>query len=100
MEEQNISESNHMLVKVSIFVEAGAAVQNMDPMKKEKEGEGNNFKGMIILEEIEDNWFEDTSVRDTMCKRYKGGKMDNVGQSLWRKYDAKLTELGYFLKKI
>ncbi len=55
---------------------------------------------MSILDEIEDNQFEDEGVRVSMRRRYKGPKKGNTGQSLCRMYKAELTKLWTFAKKI
>ena len=46
-------------MEVFISVEAGAAVRSMDPMKKEKKEKVFFNKYMGILDEIEDDRFED-----------------------------------------
>ena len=55
---------------------------------------------MATLNEIEDSMFTQTNLRDYMHLRYKNVKKENTGTSLWRKYDAELTQLRNFSKKI
>ena len=100
MEGKKISDANRAAVEVCISVEAGAAVRSMDPMKKEQKEKAFFNKYMGILDEIEDDRFEDESVRDVMRRRYKKAKMDNNAARLWRKYESDLTELRNFAKKL
>ena len=103
MEGHKISESNCAAVKLCLLSEAGAFVRNMDPMKKDKKESTffANAKYLSIVNEIEDDQFKDEeSDRENMRQRYKGGKKGNSVQSLWRKYEAELTCLWTFAKKI
>ncbi len=72
-------------VELCIFVEAGAAVCGMDPMKKEKKEQTYFNKYIGILDKIEDNKFVDESVCNAMRRVYKMAKKNNTGQSLWWK---------------
>jgi hypothetical protein len=59
MEGQKICEANRAAVEICILSEAGAFVRNMDPMKKDRK-EGAFFaKYLSIIDEIEDDQFED-----------------------------------------
>ena len=87
-------------MEVCISVEAGAAVRSMDAMKKEKKEAAFFNKYMGILEEIEDDQFEDESVHQAMRRRYKLAKMDSNPARLWWKYESDLTELHNFAKKL
>jgi len=100
MDGNKISKANRAAVEVCISVEAGAAVCSMDPMKKEKKEKVFFNKYMGILEEIEDDQFENDSIREAMCCRYKKAKLDNNATRLWRKYESDLTELCNFAKKL
>jgi hypothetical protein len=100
MDRNKISEANSAAVEVCILFEAGAAVCSMDPMKKEKKEKVFFNKYMGIIYEIEDDQFEDESVREAMHRRYKKAKMDNNSTRLWRKYESDLTELRNFAKKL
>ena len=102
MEGHKISESNRTAVELCILSEAGAFVRNMDPMKKEKKERVFFDKYLSIIDNIEDDQFENTGipVRDIMRRIYKGAKKDNTPKSLWRKYEAELTGLRTFAKKI
>ena len=91
---------NRAAVEVCISVEAGAAVCSMDPMKKEKKEKAFFNKYMGILEEIEDDQFNNESICEAMCRRYKKAKLDNNTTRLWRKYESDLTELRNFAKKL
>ena len=101
MEGHKICEANRAAVEICLLSEAGAFVRNMDPMKKDSK-EGAFFaKYLSIIDEIEDDQFEDTGlVRETMCQMYKGAKKENSPKSLWRKYEVELTGLRTFAKKI
>jgi hypothetical protein len=46
---------------------------------------------MGILDEIEDDQFENDSVREATRRRYKKAKLDNNDTRLWRKYEFNLT---------
>jgi hypothetical protein len=103
MDGNKISEANRAAVEVCISVEAGAAVRSMDPMKKEKKEKKEKAffnKYMGILEEIEDDQFDNESVCEAMRRRYKKAKLDNNATRLWRKYESDLTELCNFTKKL
>jgi hypothetical protein len=102
MEGHKISESNRAAVELCVLSEAGAFVRNMDPMKKEKKERVFFAKYLSIIDNIEDDQFENTGipVRDIMRRIYKGAKKDNTPKSLWRKYEAELTALRTFAKKI
>jgi hypothetical protein len=100
LEGNKINEGNRVSVELCIFVEAGAAVCGMDPMKKEEKERVYFQKYMSILDVIEDNLFVGEGIRVNMRRKYKNAKKENTGQSLWRKYGAELTELQSFVKKI
>ena len=100
MDGNKINEANRGSVEVCISVEAGAAVRSMDPMKKEKKENAFFNKYMGIVDEIDNNQFDDDSVREAMRRRYKKAKMDNNPTRLWRKYESDLTELRNFAKKL
>ncbi len=44
--------------------------------------------------------FSQTNLSECMHLRYKNAKKENTGTSLWRKYEAELTQLRNFAKKI
>jgi hypothetical protein len=99
MEGHKIGESNRTAVELCLLSEAGAFVCNMDPIKKNKKESAVIAKYLSIVDEIEDDHFEEKeSVRENMRRRYKGGNKDNSVQSLWRKYKAELTCLRTFAK--
>jgi hypothetical protein len=89
-------------VELCLLSEAGAFVRNMDPMKKDKKERFFFAKYLSIIDEIEDDQFEDTEnqVRENMRKMYKGAKKVNSPKSLWRKYKVELTGLWTFAKQI
>jgi hypothetical protein len=91
MDGNKISEANRAAVEVCISVEAGAAVCSMDPMKKEKKEKAFFNKYMNILDEIEDDQFDNESVCKAMHRKYKKAKLDNNATRLWRKYKSDLT---------
>ena len=91
---------NRAAVEVCISVEAGAAVRIMDPMKKEKKEKAFFNKYMGILDKIEDDQFENDSVREAMRRCYKKAKFNNNATRLWRKYESNLTVLRNFAKKL
>jgi hypothetical protein len=101
MEGHKICEANRAAVEICLLSEAGAFVRNMDPMKKDRK-EGAFFaKYLSIIDEIEDDQFEDTGlVRESMRRMYKGAKKANSSKSLWRKYEVELTGLRTFAKRI
>ena len=66
MDGNKISKANRAAVEVCISVEAGAAFRSMDLMKKEKKEQAFFNKYMGIIDEIEDDRFEDESVREAM----------------------------------
>ncbi len=88
MEGHKIGKSNCASVELCILSKTGAFVHNMDPMKKDKKEKAFLEKYVTIINEIEDKEFEDALVRNNMCRRYKGAKKDNNGQSLWHKYET------------
>jgi hypothetical protein len=102
MEGNKITETNRAAVELCILSEAGAFVRNMDPMKKEKKERVFFSKYLSIIDEIEDDQFDDTdnTVRENMRRMYKGAKKDNTPKSLWRKYEVELTCLRTFAKQI
>ena len=100
MEGNQITEGNRSSVELCILVEAGAAVRGMDPMKKVKKETVFFNKYMATLDEIEDSMFSQTNLHECMRLRYKNAKKENTGTSLWRKYEAELTQLRNFSKKI
>jgi hypothetical protein len=100
MDGNKISEANRAAVEVCISVEAGAAVRSMDPMKKEKKEKAFFNKYMGILDEIEDDQFDNESVCEAMRRKYKKAKLDYNATRLWRKYESDLTELCNFAKKL
>ena len=100
MEGNQITKGNRASVELCILVEAGAAVRGMDPMKKVKKETVFFNKYMATLDEIEDSMFSQTNLRECMRLRYKNAKKENTGTSLWRKYEAELTQLRNFSKKI
>jgi len=69
-------------------------------MKKEKKEQVYFAKYVAIIEEIEDSMFSSKHLCHSMRMRYKNSKKDNTGTSLWRKYEAELTQLRNFSKKI
>ncbi len=71
LEGNRISKANCTAVEPCIFVEAGAAVRGMDPMKKEKKEQAYFNKYMGILNKIEEDQFVDESVHNAMQCRYK-----------------------------
>ncbi len=93
MEGHKIGEFNCASVELCILFEAGAFVRNMDPMKKDKKEKAFFAKYVSIINEIEDEEFENQLIHSNMHQRYKGAKKDNNGQSLWQKYETKLTKL-------
>jgi hypothetical protein len=95
-----ISKTNCTAVELCIFVEAGATVCGMDPMKKGKKEQAYFNKYMGILDKIIEDQFVDDSVRNAMCHRDKMAKKDNTGQSLWRKCKSKLMDIQNFAKTI
>ncbi len=42
--------------------------------------------------------FSPTNLREYMRLRYKNAKKENTGTSLWRKYDAELTQFNFSKK--
>jgi hypothetical protein len=102
MEGHKISKSNCAAVKLCLLSEAGI-VHNMDPMKKDKKERLFFAKYLSIIDEIEDDQFENTEnpVRENMNMRrmYKGAKKENTPKSLWRKDEVELTCLRTFAKK-
>jgi hypothetical protein len=75
MEGHKISESNHADVELCLLSEAGAFMRNTDPMKKDKKERAFFDKYMSLVDEIEDDQFEDKDyVRETMQRQYKGAK--------------------------
>ena len=100
LEGNKINEVNRASVELCIFVEAGAAVRGMDPMKKEKKESVFFQRYMSILDEIDDDMFVHENIRVNMRIKYKNAKKENSGQSLWRKYETELTEIRNFAKKI
>jgi hypothetical protein len=54
----------------------------------------------LILDEIEDDQFDNESVHEAMRRKYKKAKLDNNATQLWRKYESDLTELRNFAKKL
>jgi len=100
MEGHKISESNRIAVELCILSEAGAFMRNMDPMKKDRKERAFFAKYLSIVDEIEDEQFDDeVTVRDSMQRKYEGAKKDNTAQSLWRKYKTELTGIWTFVKK-
>ncbi len=100
IEGRKIGQSNRASVELCILSKTGAFVCNMNSMKKDKKEKAFFAKYVSIIDEIEDEEFEDALVRNNMRQRYKGAKKDNNGQSLWRKYKTELTNLRSFAKKI
>ena len=100
LEGNKISKANCAAVEVCILVEAGAAVYSMDPMKKDKKEKVFFNKYMGILEEIEDDQFENYSVREAMCHCYKKANFNINSGQLWRKCKSDLTKLRNFVKKL
>jgi hypothetical protein len=83
MEGHRSGGSNSASVELCILSEAGAFVHNMDPTKKDKKEKAFLEKYVSIIDEIEDEKFEDESVRTNMRQRYKGAEKDISWQSLW-----------------
>ena len=81
------------------MVEAGTSVQNMDAMKKTKREEKLFSKYVSIIYEIEDDCFEDDSVRRDMLHKYKGAKVALSGANLLRKLDAEMRDIRKFAAK-
>jgi hypothetical protein len=79
LEGNKINEGNHASVELCIFVEVGAAVCGMDPMKKEKKERVYFQKYMSILDEIEDDLFVGEGICINMCHKYKNAKKENTG---------------------
>ena len=101
MDGHKIRESNRAAVKLCLLSEAGAFVRNMDPMKKDIKERAFFDKYISIVNEIEDDQFVDeTFVREKMRLMYKGAKKEHTATSLWRKYEQELTQLRTFAKKI
>jgi hypothetical protein len=93
MKGHKISESNRAAVELCLLSEAGAFVRNMDPMKKDKKERAFFAKYLSIIDEIEDDQFEnkENPVRENMRRMYKGAKKVISPKSLWRKYEVELT---------
>ena len=71
VDRHKIGKSNCQSVGLCILSESGAAVRNIDPMKKERK-EQAYLQNMSILDENEDKQFEDNFVSENMIRRYKG----------------------------
>jgi hypothetical protein len=74
----------------------------MDPMKKDKKERIFLAKYLSIIDDIEDDQFEDTEnhVCENMRQMYKGAKKVLSLKSLWRKYEVELTGIRTFAKQI
>jgi hypothetical protein len=99
MEGAKIGNQNRKAVEISILVEAGTCVRNMDAMKKTQREDKLFSKYVSIINEIEDDCFEDDSVRADMLQRYKGAKAALSGANLLRKLDAEMRDIRKFAAK-
>ncbi len=99
MEGEHISMSNCKLVEICIMIESGIYVQNMDPMKHEKQEKIILRKYTSIINDIEDHQFEMDSVRATMLWQYSGGKKQLTGATLWRNMEKVMTDMWLFVSK-
>ena len=89
-----ITEDNRKTVELSIMVEAGTTVREMDPMKKEVKEKGFLHSYVSIIEEIPDEHFEAAAIRQAMLLAYKGARKKILeGGTLWRKYKNELNEV-------
>ena len=77
MDRNKISKANRAAVEICISVKAGSHVCSMDPMKKDKKEKAFFNKYMGIVDEIDDDQFEDNSVCDAMCCCHKKAKLNN-----------------------
>jgi hypothetical protein len=81
--------------------EAGAFVRNIDPMKKDKKESAFFAKYLSIIDEIEDDQFKNAeTVRENMCRMYKGAKEIKFSEESVAEIRRRLTCLRTFAKKI
>jgi hypothetical protein len=96
-----IDQQNRKAVELAILVEAGTKVRDMDPMKKATREQVLHRKYLEIINELEDNCFEDTAIRTDMTTMFKGGKARQglSGSNLLRKLEREMTEVRKFAVK-
>ena len=96
-----IDQQNRKAVELAILVEAGTKVRDMDPMKKATREQVLHRKYLKIINELEDNCFEDTAIRTDMTTMFKGGKARQglSGSNLLRKLEREMTEVRKFAVK-
>ena len=99
MEGAKISHSTRKAVEMTLLVEAGTFVRNMDTMKKSDRETVLLRKYLSLIDEIEDECFDSPSVRSDMKLRYRGAKKNLTGESLLRKLDTEMRELRKFAAK-
>jgi hypothetical protein len=101
MEGHKISKSNRDAVELCLLSEAGAFVRNIDPMKKDKKESAFFAKYLSIIDEIEDDQFKNAeTVRENMCRMYKGAKEIKFSEESVAEIRRRLTCLRTFAKKI
>ena len=100
MERGIITEDNCKAVELSIMVEAGTTVREMDPMKKEIKEKAFLNSYVSVIEEIPDERFEDVHTKPVMLLAYKGAcKKILEGGKLWWKYKNELNKVMKFTLK-
>jgi hypothetical protein len=66
------------LLSYAFYAKQAQIVRDMDPMKKDQKEKAYLAKYVSIIDEIEDEEFEDALVHNNMRKRYKGAKKDKA----------------------
>ena len=100
MDGATINQQNRKAIEIAILVEAFTKVRDMDPMKKATREDILLRKYTGIISEIEDNCFEDPTVRESMLSGYKGAKREGLkGSNLLRKIDIEMTNVRKFSVK-
>ena len=93
LEGAKITQQNPKAVEIVILVESGTCVRNMDAMKKAKCKEVLLRKYVSIINEINNDCFEEDSVRIDMLNRYKGATKQLSGENLLRKLDLEMRDV-------
>ena len=96
-----INQQNRKAVELAILVEAGTKVRDMDPMKKATREQVLHRKYLEIINDFEDDCFEDATIRTDMTTMFKGGKARQglSGSNLLRKLKREMTEVRKFAVK-
>ena len=101
MNGSRICNHNPKAVELAILAKAGTYVRGLDPMKRAKQEDILMWKYLHIVNNIEDELFENKEVRDAMRLNYKGAKKGGgfTSATVYRKQETEINNIHKFAAK-